>query len=542
MTLADAVLRPALLACTLTGLLAGLSGCELSQSATGDNPVPPVAKLAVPFCLNDQCGVVDQDGKVLVPFGKAGAYTTGKFDRYVIDSGGNWNLRMLDGKVLGQYPGTIRFLGHGLFAIAEDDESYRLFTADGKPISDEIYADIFRGGADEYLVYQQNGRQGLLDLQGKPLTAPEFDSIASSNEHSLASLGGLVLAEKSGKSWLINSKTGKSWAVDFDDMDPIRDGVLLVKRQPTEAQPETLYGLINAEGKLVVPLAPRRLGQPANGLLAFHTKDDERCGYLDFQGKEVIPPRFTSCEPFGKQFAFARHPDNGKYGLIKRDGNWQGAQEWDYVYGAGYNRIGGYDDSPGLATAFKGQTVFDYAITLFDTDSGQPLTRGEGYIAMGTLGADLLTFSTKDAPAGRHGGAEDGIAVPGMGLMDRTEKVLVKSEGYAHFWADPTGTLLTAATPDGLTHVFNRQGRRLTLIAAPELQVRKDLGVFFTYDQEDGASRDSMAQRFQAIRGVYALDGRQLLMVRNLPCGAQQLLNARNEPIWPEKADSYCPL
>lgn len=90
-----------LFACTL------ISGCDKadsppSQAATPIIQAPPVEPMAIPVCLNDHCGVLDQDGKVLLGFeNDFGNIIAADLKGHVlVAKDGLWSLVSADGKTV----------------------------------------------------------------------------------------------------------------------------------------------------------------------------------------------------------------------------------------------------------------------------------------------------------------------------------------------------------------------------------------------------------------------------------------------------------
>lgn len=84
------------------------------------------------------------------------------------------------------------------------------------------------------------------------------------------------------------------------------------------------YGLIDLNGKEVLPCQYNALGEPYCGLLVFRHKPGEKFGYIDIAGKEVIAPTFHSGGNFDPATgtAYVRETRAGKdyYGRIDTTG------------------------------------------------------------------------------------------------------------------------------------------------------------------------------------------------------------------------------
>lgn len=75
-----------------------------------------------------------------------------------------------------------------------------------------------------------------------------------------------------------------------------------------------LAGLLDAQGKVLIPPSFREIGQFVDGLAPAKGRESENYGYIDASGKWVIEPRYFGARPFHKGMAQVIHnPKNGDH-------------------------------------------------------------------------------------------------------------------------------------------------------------------------------------------------------------------------------------
>ncbi len=75
-----------------------------------------------------------------------------------------------------------------------------------------------------------------------------------------------------------------------------------------------LVGLLDAQGKVLIPPSLRDIGEFVDGLAPAQGRDSENYGYIDTSGKWVIEPRYFGARPFQNGIAQVIHnPKNGAH-------------------------------------------------------------------------------------------------------------------------------------------------------------------------------------------------------------------------------------
>lgn len=96
------------------------------------------------------------------------------------------------------------------------------------------------------------------------------------------------------------------------------EGLLAAAEQSTSQ-----WGFVDLEGKWVIPDIYRSVRRFTNGLAACLMNPEKALwGYIDTAGKEAIPARFAAAYPFSGEYAPAKDPDTQLWGLIDTSGAW----------------------------------------------------------------------------------------------------------------------------------------------------------------------------------------------------------------------------
>ena len=101
---------------------------------------------------------------------------------------------------------------------------------------------------------------------------------------------------------------------EYDEIQDLHHDGLLAVRQSTK------WGVLNAKGKLVLPLAYDAIRAAATNAFAYPIVEQAgRFGYLDNEGKLMIQVKYTTAEPFVGEVARVTTPE-GKTGYIDSRG------------------------------------------------------------------------------------------------------------------------------------------------------------------------------------------------------------------------------
>lgn len=112
----------------------------------------------------------------------------------------------------------------------------------------------------------------------------------------------------------------------YENAEPFSDGMALVK---AGSYPNERFGFVDQTGKELVPLKYTYAFSFQSGLA--HANSYEKWGFIDKSGKEVIPFQFESADRFCEGLA-AVYSNNGKWGFIDKSGKEVVPFQFDAAY------------------------------------------------------------------------------------------------------------------------------------------------------------------------------------------------------------------
>lgn len=532
--------RYSVLALSLAALL--LNACSAGdQPAAKEAAAPAVPKTPSPspfnvaMCVDGQCGVVDQNAAQVVPFendyDNLAPYVMR--DTLLVNKDQQWLLldaktkavrKTIDGDIYDAAPGYFGFARGGKIGLMDFQ---------GNEVQAPRFDATFSGGENQYIGFEIGEKRGMLDTQGKPLAEALYDSTTIRDDFDKHA--GLVSADRGGTYWVIDLKNGAQKEVPYEKLGDLHDGHMVASVIMANKS-----GLVDASGALVVPLQYEWMGEPGEGLVAFRAKSDGACGYLDYQGKVVIEPRFASCESFGKKGALVKERGadgaGGKVGFIDRSGQWLVQPTYIDMAGAGHSRLGMTGHVAGYNVIYKQASAFAYDAGIFDTNQGKELV-APTYEQIGVLTPGRLLFAAKDGPHTTFSFMGQDNPVPAVGLMDASGKVLLKPEQFVDIELHKSGRYLLARDGKATAHeaLYDLDGHELIAPLWHALQVDEKNAVIFGYEIE-GQGDDEVRH----LKAAYDLAGKPLFVVKRTECGAEQLVDGAGKVVWPQDVQPYC--
>jgi hypothetical protein len=176
----------------------------------------------------------------------------------------------------------------------------------------------FRGYADPYEVFEENGKVGLKDQRGNVVLPASFEALGWSDRS--FSMAGEVTGYKRGERWgLINLKKEFITAADYEALT-YSGGDRVVARKKIDAVNYKL-GCINLSGNITVPF--QYDGIKIIGLRAIvFVKDGNqfRFGLIDLENKNLIPLKYKLITGVGS-LRYAVENVNSKTALFSEQGN-----------------------------------------------------------------------------------------------------------------------------------------------------------------------------------------------------------------------------
>jgi hypothetical protein len=507
---------------------------ELQEKAQGQADAQKTVAwpvLAVPVLVNHTFAVADENGKLLIPFeGEYQPRIAGDYQNTVwAVKDEAWWLVNKDATQVIKASFSDESLGEltqGYFWFSKGGK-YGIVDAQGNIAQPAEYDEIYTGGDSEYIVVEVKGKAALMNARGEILTEAVYDEVDFTRN--LRENGGLVMARRDGENWVINTQTKAQQKASYAELRGIENGYIKTYSQ------EGKFGLADLEGNPLIPAQYVYLGTPAEGLLAYVEDYGASCGYMDLQGKSVIPPKFSQCRDFGKKGAFAQEKDaeggGGKYGLIDREGKWVIPPKYDHADEAGVADSGFPGHAPGYASIATLSDLFTVQAGLFDTDKGVEIIAPQ-YAHVSVLTENLLRFSKADSP---QLNSPFGVPLPTVGIMDRSGKALLDPAQFTSIGLDDSGQFIVAVG-EGSRALFDLNGKELIAPEWPILKVDVRLNVIFAYQEW----QDNKGNKFPVLRAAYALDGKPLFSVRETACGAEQLLDGEGKVVWPQDEKPFC--
>ncbi len=124
----------------------------------------------------------------------------------------------------------------------------------------------------KYFIFEEKGKLGLVDLQGKTVLAPTFNSI------------------KEKQPYIIACKQAKGCSVYNENLQPILKGTYNSIRFGCEGQfiveKNEKYGVVSEKGAVILPLKYSFINSNKNG---YTVKLNGKVGLFNLEGKEIIP-------------------------------------------------------------------------------------------------------------------------------------------------------------------------------------------------------------------------------------------------------------
>lgn len=203
----------------------------------------------------------------------------------------------------------IDYVGNGLFLIKKENKS-ALINAAGEIFTKKWYDTIWPSTKDGVFWIEEDGKYGVMDLEGNWLVPPTFDSFGFdymkfNNEG--------VTRVKIGTKWGTVDKKGNVLAeIKYDVIYDYNNGYAAVKENG-------MNGLIDLKGNIIIKPAYKYVGSFYNGL-ALAENSENKYGFLDLNGNWAIKPQFDDAESFSKLLTKVKL--NGKEGIINLKGDW----------------------------------------------------------------------------------------------------------------------------------------------------------------------------------------------------------------------------
>ncbi|WP_315500796.1 WG repeat-containing protein [Capnocytophaga gingivalis] len=182
----------------------------------------------------------------------------------------------------------------------------------------------------KYFIFEEKGKLGLVDLQGKTVLAPTFNSIEEKQPYFIAcsktkgcsvynenlqlvlkggynsiELGceGQFIVEKNGKYGVVSEKGAVILPLKYSDINSNKNGYTIKLNEKA--------GLFNSEGKEIIPISYRWIyTDKIDDNIPIAAKLDGKEGYINTKNEWVIPPTYRDAFAFRQGVAIVKKGRN----------------------------------------------------------------------------------------------------------------------------------------------------------------------------------------------------------------------------------------
>ena len=124
----------------------------------------------------------------------------------------------------------------------------------------------------KYFIFEEKGKLGLVDLQGKTMLAPTFNSIEEKQPYFIA-------CSKTKGCSVYNENLQLVLKGGYNSIELGCEGQFIVKKNGK-------YGVVSEKGAVILPLKYSNINSNKNG---YTVKLNEKAGLFNSEGKEIIP-------------------------------------------------------------------------------------------------------------------------------------------------------------------------------------------------------------------------------------------------------------
>ncbi len=194
------------------------------------------------------------------------------------------------------------------YALARRYERWGIIDHNGHEVLPYMYEQITTNGDGHFFAGDEWG-MAMFDYTMKPLTKFIYTWTGGMDE-------GRVMVERGGKQGFLDRKGNEVIKCIYDEVSPFRKGRAMVRLGDK-------YGIIDTAGNIVLPIeyenkTPHGRKYVFLDSLALVEKDG-KLGYVDLDGKLVVPMYFTEAFHFTEGLAAAKY--NGQWGYINLKGD-----------------------------------------------------------------------------------------------------------------------------------------------------------------------------------------------------------------------------
>ena len=128
----------------------------------------------------------------------------------------------------------------------------------------------------KYFIFEEKGKLGLVDLQGKTVLAPTFNSIEEKQPYFIA-------CSKTKGCSVYNENLQLVLKGGYNSIELGCEGQFIIKKNGK-------YGVVSEKGAIILPLIYSNINSNKNG---YTVKLNEKAGLFNSEGKEIIPISYS---------------------------------------------------------------------------------------------------------------------------------------------------------------------------------------------------------------------------------------------------------
>lgn len=175
---------------------------------------------------------------------------------------------------------------NGYARVADSFDTWGIIDMDGDEVVPPQYNLMKEFGRHSFIVYK-NRKYGFIKRNGTVITAPIYDSVSPKGE-------GLYITEAYLKYGLVNSEGREIVPPKYIWIGVFEDGVAQIQKSTPDHR--YAFGLINKEGEEVLPPVYSSMGYFYDGLARVSKEINGRSlnGYINRRGEVVVPLKYTN--------------------------------------------------------------------------------------------------------------------------------------------------------------------------------------------------------------------------------------------------------
>ena len=273
-------------------------------------------------------GLCDAAGKIVIPAQYKSLEKVNDNFYYVLNKSGRDTAFYLDRQAqkLLRVEGVdyLDDQGNGMVVsrrlIKEDtvdyDHEYKcaLYNTQGKQVIPEQYVSLEVSGSVVFYQTVKDGKYGLLSLDGKKISEPEYDRIKAAVDVRTEERLPVVILQKDGHYGMMDGAGKLLCPLQYDAPITFSEGKAVVSQTKKD---EELYGLIDKNGRELIPLQYDYISDYADGA-AIYGKD-QKYGLLNSEGKTITGAVYGWAGEISDGMVVVRD-EKGKYGVLNAKG------------------------------------------------------------------------------------------------------------------------------------------------------------------------------------------------------------------------------